>query len=114
MLSCIFKSPVALLLFVVYSLSVVQALPVDPNATLGLSVVDNITFVAEAVISIPVEISPPRDQALARLGAKLPPAGAIQNALESRGDILAPIGDFLQRILNSIMGGLDPHPAPAL
>lgn len=109
---------VAFLALFVYSLSVVDALPVDPNATstTGLFLPDNITMVAETVISIPMEISPQRDQALARLGSKaVPVGGAIQAALESSGDLLTPIGEFFQRFLDTVMGKQDRyHPVPAL
>lgn len=93
------------------ALCIADALPVDPNVTEGLRLPKNISFVGETVISVPVGILPQRDQALARLEGKNPSTGAIQAALESRGDILTPLGDFLQRILDSIMGRDQPAPA---
>jgi hypothetical protein len=99
-------------------MSAAHCLPVDPNATVELVTFDpaNITFVAETVISVPVEVSPPRDKALARLGARAPPAGPIQTMLEADGDILAPIGAFFQRLLDSWAGRPASHhqPVPAL
>lgn len=90
------------------------ALPVDPNASQGLPLPENITYLGETVISIPAGILPLRDQALTRLEGKMPPAGAIQAALDPNDDVLTPIGEFLLHMLDGLLGWDRHQPVPAL
>lgn len=59
---------------------------------------DNITVVAETLISIPVEQATPQGQALAHLVSKGESASAAQG-----GGILQSLGSFLQTLLNDIL-----------
>jgi hypothetical protein len=78
---------------------------------MDLSLPENITMIAETMMSVPTEILPsPRDPALAGLGGQ-DAAGVMQAAFKSGGDLFAPIGEFFQRILDSLLGRDQPAPA---
>lgn len=84
--------------------------PTDASST-----AENITYIAEALVSIPVEVSTLDDQALARLEQKASWIGSQQAALDLEKGLFVPINALLQRLFAIFDGeSASDQTAPAL
>ena len=90
-----------------HCLAVDLVAPTDASYT-----AENITFIAETLASIPVEVSTFDDQALARLQHK---ASLVQTGLDLEKSLVVPINAILQRLFAIFDDGpASDQAAPAL